>query len=132
MFHFIKFSWRKSRVGTGVSSIQLGWVFLHIPTVRVKLFRRWEDGRVMVHQVRLRRYHRAFGEVVAFDRAAACGDEAGLVSFDCFNAVRETGWCKRSESKKEEGSREMLSGERLYSGRDLHAQRFQYQRVEER
>ena len=44
-----------------------------------------------IHQVWLSRYHSAFGQMVAFDRAAACGDEAGLVGFDCFDAVRE-GW----------------------------------------
>lgn len=37
--------------------------------------------------MRLRRHHRAFGKVVAFDCAAACGDEAGLVGFYCFYAV---------------------------------------------
>lgn len=42
---------------------------------------------MMVNQMRLRRYYRAFREVVALDGAAACGDEARLVSFYCFDAV---------------------------------------------
>lgn len=64
---------------------------LHIPTVGIKHFRCWEDGRVMIHQVRLRRYHGAFGEVVAFDCATACGDQAGLLRFYCFEAERVRG-----------------------------------------
>ncbi len=47
---------------------------------------------MVVHQVRLRRYHGAFGQIVAFDCAAACGNEPGLVAFDCLDAVGEEGW----------------------------------------
>ena len=57
-----------------------------IPTVRIELFWFWEYGRVTVHQMGLGRYHGACGKMVAFDRAAACGDEAGLIGFDCFDA----------------------------------------------
>ena len=45
----------------------------------------------MIHQVRLRRYYGAFGEIVTFDCAAAGGDEAGLVGFYCLDAVRDAG-----------------------------------------
>lgn len=42
---------------------------------------------MMVYQMRLRRYYRAFREVVAFDCAAAYRDEARLVSFYRFDTV---------------------------------------------
>ena len=45
----------------------------------------------MIHEVGLRQYHGAFGEVVAFDCATACGDQAGLVRFYCFDAERVRG-----------------------------------------
>ena len=35
----------------------------------------------------LGRYDGAFGKIVAFDCAAACGDEPGLVGLDRFDAV---------------------------------------------
>ena len=62
---------------------------LYVPTVGIEFFGQGEDSRVIVHQVRLRRHHGAFGEVIAFDRAAARRNEAGLVGFDCFDAGGE-------------------------------------------
>ena len=44
---------------------------------------------MLIHQVRLRRHDGPLGEVVAFDCAAAGGDEAGLVAFDRVHAIRE-------------------------------------------
>ena len=63
-------------------------VVAYVPAIGIKLFWCVEDCGVVVHQMRLCRHYRAFGEVVAFDCAAARGDEAGLVGFDCFDAVR--------------------------------------------
>ena len=51
---------------------------------------------MVVHQVWLRRYYRAPRKEVAFDCAAAWGDEAGLVGFYGFDAARKSGRCQRT------------------------------------